>query len=720
MFSIRDSPPLLALMPAVLLSYAFFAPFELTAQRRPALLQPMELDEAARARMGAAVRSLREAKAAGRAAFGKRDVPLPVLRLTAQSDVTYASSYVDTDPIVAFSFPDETHDFCKAEFDPSAERDYTMRASLVAGQAITVTLTWSSDDGTVTDFDLYLFDRNGRLAGDPTGLLPDGSSSQASQLTGAPAVETAFVTAPGTDEPVFAVVDRFRGTGASTLSMTFTGEDGAFTVDEYVGAESLAHIDAVADTVVAPLTDGAVLDLDAFGSPRPNFNAAFLTDGCAQSASFLLIDTISGDTLTVSLDDLRPFALFGDDAGDYAASDLPAGSYRLEVIPYAGPGGTGAAGNPVAASFTVIGTPADPSVAGFTLIDADTDSPIAGFDPIADGAVLDLTELPENLNVRANVVDPSGLVGSVVLALARSDGGAIGEVVATDDAVPFSLLGDAAGDFAAGTFELGAYTLSGTPYAGAGASGEVYTAASIALTVIGPRIESYTLIDADSETPVPGFDPIAEGAVLDLSTLPPNLNVRANTRDPRVVLESVKFTLTQEGTTIRSSTERARPYSLFGDFNLELQGTDTSIDVDPPNIPNYGVWSLPANGAYVLLGVPFDHNTPSAGKAYGPLTLNFSLVNAPAGVAGAATLLVNYPNPFNPETTIRFHLADADRVTLRVFDAVGREVEVLLDGPVEAGFHYVLFDAGRLASGLYFYRLDTGAGTRYRSMLLAK
>ena len=78
------------------------------------------------------------------------------------------------------------------------------------------------------------------------------------------------------------------------------------------------------------------------------------------------------------------------------------------------------------------------------------------------------------------------------------------------------------------------------------------------------------------------------------------------------------------------------------------------------------------------------------------------------------------PNPFNPSTEIRYDLAKAERVSLRVFDLQGREVAVLEDGLTEAGTHRVIFDGGGLASGIYFARLDAGARSRANKLVLLK
>lgn len=77
-------------------------------------------------------------------------------------------------------------------------------------------------------------------------------------------------------------------------------------------------------------------------------------------------------------------------------------------------------------------------------------------------------------------------------------------------------------------------------------------------------------------------------------------------------------------------------------------------------------------------------------------------------VPDAFGLFQNYPNPFNPTTTIRFSLPKRKRVTLKVFDVLGREVATLFDAELHSGEHSVRFDARGLASGVYFFRLSQG------------
>jgi hypothetical protein len=83
-------------------------------------------------------------------------------------------------------------------------------------------------------------------------------------------------------------------------------------------------------------------------------------------------------------------------------------------------------------------------------------------------------------------------------------------------------------------------------------------------------------------------------------------------------------------------------------------------------------------------------------------------------------LLENYPNPFNPSTKIAYSLSVAGHVTLKVYDIIGREVATLVNDQQDPGYHEAAFDASRLASGVYFYRISTGTFTAIKKMLLVK
>jgi len=89
-------------------------------------------------------------------------------------------------------------------------------------------------------------------------------------------------------------------------------------------------------------------------------------------------------------------------------------------------------------------------------------------------------------------------------------------------------------------------------------------------------------------------------------------------------------------------------------------------------------------------------------------------------VATAYGLEQNYPNPFNPATTIRYSIPQAGAVTLKVFNVIGQEVATLVNERQERGIYSVKFDASRLASGLYLYRVTAGDFVQVKKMMLLK
>ncbi len=80
----------------------------------------------------------------------------------------------------------------------------------------------------------------------------------------------------------------------------------------------------------------------------------------------------------------------------------------------------------------------------------------------------------------------------------------------------------------------------------------------------------------------------------------------------------------------------------------------------------------------------------------------------------------NYPNPFNSSTNIKYRLSHSDHISLRVYTSDGREVVTLVDNFQSAGLYEVKFDASRLASGNYIYRLKSGEETLTKTMILVK
>jgi hypothetical protein len=255
-----------------------------------------------------------------------------------------------------------------------------------------------------------------------------------------------------------------------------------------------------------------------------------------------------------------------------------------------------------------------PPVTSYTLINALTEQPIAGYEPIPEGALIDLAALPtRRLNIRANT---PAAVGSVAFTL----NGALYKV---ENEPPYALAGNIGANYLDWVPAAGAYTLAGTTYSGGSQGGTPGAATTLHFSFSDSSsapiaVVGFSLINADTDQPIAGYDPIPAGATLDLAALPTrNLNIRANTAPATV--GSVVFSY--DGKTAR--IENSPPYAL---------GSDAGGD--------YAAWT-PAVGEHSLRGTPY-----SAGDAGGSvgtaLTLAFTVIDGQSNatqtaVAGTAT-----------------------------------------------------------------------------------
>ncbi len=95
-------------------------------------------------------------------------------------------------------------------------------------------------------------------------------------------------------------------------------------------------------------------------------------------------------------------------------------------------------------------------------------------------------------------------------------------------------------------------------------------------------------------------------------------------------------------------------------------------------------------------------------------------VSQNVGTPKSYAISQNYPNPFNPSTMISYQLPMNSYVTLKVYDVLGREVATLINGKQSAGYYKTSFNAQRLTSGVYFYRLQAGNYSKTMKLLLLK
>jgi len=125
-----------------------------------------------------------------------------------------------------------------------------------------------------------------------------------------------------------------------------------------------------------------------------------------------------------------------------------------------------------------------------------------------------------------------------------------------------------------------------------------------------------------------------------------------------------------------------------------------------------------SDGGFILAG-----ETASAGLMdfYLVKTGSVSAMELPAvSLPREYALVQNFPNPFNPVTTIRYDVNVMGPVSLKVFDLLGHEVETLVQGTIPAGSYSVAWDAARLPSGIYLCHIKAGEFVQTQKMMLLK
>ncbi len=159
---------------------------------------------------------------------------------------------------------------------------------------------------------------------------------------------------------------------------------------------------------------------------------------------------------------------------------------------------------------------------------------------------------------------------------------------------------------------------------------------------------------------------------------------------------------------------------------------------------------VPLESAFPIFsntGVPFFTGVANDGGGYRTIAATFELGGLVDGETNKAALLdsiihflvdaedlgvndpvlpvefslsQNYPNPFNPTTTIRFHIPEAGDVQLIIYDILGRKVVELMSGRLVSGVHQVEWDASKVSSGIYIYKLTSGGESLSKRMILLK
>jgi hypothetical protein len=163
---------------------------------------------------------------------------------------------------------------------------------------------------------------------------------------------------------------------------------------------------------------------------------------------------------------------------------------------------------------------------------------------------------------------------------------------------------------------------------------------------------------------------------------------------------------------VARSTDGGETFSNFKVSQTSFTPTSSIFFGDYANIAAY-------NGRVYPIWMRLDGSALSVWMA---IINDSTTVGVPpaSGQASNYLLAQNYPNPFNPSTTIQFGIAHREQVSLKVFDALGREVGELVDGILDAGVHNVVFHSWEypVSSGVYYYRLKAGDFVATRSFVL--
>jgi len=166
---------------------------------------------------------------------------------------------------------------------------------------------------------------------------------------------------------------------------------------------------------------------------------------------------------------------------------------------------------------------------------------------------------------------------------------------------------------------------------------------------------------------------------------------------------------------------------LYTDGSKLFAGTNTNIFISTDTGAtwrNISTGTQVNSSAIIALAVCdsfFFAGTNGNGAWRYPISQLVTEVNIPPSQTPSNSVLQqNYPNPFNPTTVITYHLATNSLVDLVVYDILGRKVETLLRERQNAGDHSVIFNAGGLSSGAYFYKLTAGDFVDTKKLIVIK
>ncbi|HEX7070058.1 MAG TPA: choice-of-anchor D domain-containing protein [Rhodothermales bacterium] len=394
--------------------------------------------------------------------------------------------------------------------------------------------------------------------------------------------------------------------------------------------------------------------------------------------------------------------------------------------------------NTLSAAFTVVANPKPNEI----LVSAASTTPLSGAGTLINLTVVCNTEGSSPLSFSKftfNEGDPSATVSNGQVTVEGTSEVQI-EIQINPEDVDF------------GSVELGesatrTVTIANLETSGASLSGNIVLSGNEAFTIVSGG-GSFTLAAGQSRDVVLSFDPEAEGdytAQLQVTHNatsqegPSTITVTGSAAAPAAPAVSLSESSLDLGN-VAIFHDGTASFTIENTGNAELTG---SIEIQGADAADFGLeegaesFTIEAGGSLEIT-VTFAPETVGEKQAEIQITHDAENIPSPATVSltGNAVdntaaenldemptdfrLAQNFPNPFNPATTLAFGLPEAGNVRISVYDLTGREMSVLVDGFMPAGWHTVNFDASALPSGTYLYHMQAESHMLTRKMTLLK
>ncbi|MBO9699031.1 MAG: T9SS type A sorting domain-containing protein [Sporocytophaga sp.] len=356
-----------------------------------------------------------------------------------------------------------------------------------------------------------------------------------------------------------------------------------------------------------------------------------------------------------------PYALAGDNNGDYSPWTATPGQYKVTGVTYSGSGGTGTQGTTTSVNFLLKEfSPNTPPVVNAgpdrTLTVPTGTIKLAGTYSDAQGGYLYVSwylvsfptcvtgYCPFSYSPNRDSLTLSNLIpGEYIFRFSASDAD---DLTGTDD---------------------------------------------IKITVLGQTVGSISLINADTDTETDTY--LYNGAVIDLANLPAHINFRANVAPASI--GSVRFNY--DGT---NRTENVAPYAYFGDTNGDYNPGSLSV------------------GAHSLSAWPYTGSNATGTQGSGT-TYNFTVINSIARMGETEQLqLIAYPNPSSDKFNISIPQSDGKEVSISIYNSQGILIANLYEGTYQSA--EISWDAKDLPEGIYICKVNSDLGNRIEKLVIKR